>query len=99
MKFITQEELGELAPKLICFNLGYLPYTDKSIMTLPKTTVTALQVALEAVDKDGAVSVISYVGHEGEFVIIIYQISEDKAELRQKIVPFGIPTPHRARHI
>ena len=60
-----QDELKGAAPKLVCFNLGYLPFTDKSIMTLPKPTLTAIQVALEVLDIDGALSIISYVGHEG----------------------------------
>ena len=60
-----QDELHGLAPKLVCFNLGYLPFTDKTIMTLPDTTVAAINVALEVLDSDGALSIISYVGHEG----------------------------------
>lgn len=54
------------APSLVCFNLGYLPWTDKAVMTTPETTMAALQAGLECLKPGGVLSVISYVGHEGE---------------------------------
>jgi len=49
----------------VLFNLGYLPGTDKSVVTLPETTITALVHSLELIKKNGVVSIAVYGGHEG----------------------------------
>lgn len=62
----VQDHLGGVAPRLVCFNLGYLPFGDKHLMTKPETTVEALRAAADCLADGGALSVISYVGHEGK---------------------------------
>ena len=47
------------------FNLGYLPGSDKSVVTCFGTTSQALNQSLDHLAGDGAVSVIAYRGHEG----------------------------------
>ncbi len=49
----------------IMFNLGYLPGSDKQIITRPQTTLPALNVALELLAPQGLLSVVVYPGHEG----------------------------------
>ena len=51
--------------KLAMFNLGYLPGSDKSIVTLPANTIRALAICERFLDTSGAISLIAYRGHEG----------------------------------
>ncbi len=50
-------------PRLIVYNLGYLPGGDKSITTQTATTLLSLQKALSLLASDGALSVTCYPGH------------------------------------
>ncbi len=47
------------------FNLGYLPSADKSVITVPKTTLSALKQILERLEVGGRVAIMVYYGHEG----------------------------------
>lgn len=47
------------------FNLGYLPAADKSVITLPATTLTALEKLLERLVPGGRIAIMVYYGHEG----------------------------------
>ena len=46
------------------FNLGFLPGADKSLTTLRKTTLPAVQAAMELLDSDGGLLIAVYPGHE-----------------------------------
>lgn len=47
------------------FNLGYLPSADKSIVTKPDTTVTAIEKILQRLEVGGRLALMIYYGHEG----------------------------------
>lgn len=49
----------------IMFNLGYLPKTDKTIITSPTTTCQALQISTQLLKKGGYITVMVYHGHPG----------------------------------
>jgi predicted methyltransferase len=49
----------------LMFNLGYLPGTDKAIVTRPETTLAALNQALTYLAVGGQISVVLYPGHTG----------------------------------
>jgi len=49
----------------IMFNLGYLPGSDKSIITQTKTTLTALKTACSLLKPSGLITLIAYPGHQG----------------------------------
>ena len=51
-------------PKLIVYNLGYLPGGDKSITTLPASTLQSVEKGLDMLDPKGALSITCYPGHE-----------------------------------
>lgn len=51
--------------KAFCFNLGYLPDGDPSIITHTDTTRRALSAALELLQPGGVGTVLSYYGHLG----------------------------------
>lgn len=51
-------------PRLIVYNLGYLPHGDKSITTKAETTVASIKKSLEILAPDGALSITCYPGHE-----------------------------------
>ena len=54
----------ENPPKLIVYNLGYLPGSDKKIKTLPETTLQSIKNALEILPDGGALSITTYPGHK-----------------------------------
>lgn len=47
------------------FNLGYLPSADKSVITQPATTLTAIKKILERLEIGGRLAIMVYYGHEG----------------------------------
>ncbi len=49
----------------IMFNLGYLPGSDKSIITQAKTTLTALKASCRLLKPSGLITLIAYPGHQG----------------------------------
>ncbi|MEM7602799.1 MAG: class I SAM-dependent methyltransferase [Verrucomicrobiota bacterium] len=49
----------------VMFNLGYLPSGDKSVTTLPATTLEALESAKEILAPYGMISIALYTGHTG----------------------------------
>jgi 16S rRNA C1402 N4-methylase RsmH len=46
------------------FNLGYLPGGDKTIVTLPTTTISAIEQLLEIMKPEGIIVIVIYHGHE-----------------------------------
>ena len=51
--------------KLAMFNLGYLPGSDKSIVTNEANCVKAFEACKSVLELGGAISVIAYRGHDG----------------------------------
>ncbi len=51
--------------KLVVFNLGFLPGSDKTIKTQPNTTIIGIEKSLDLLMNNGVLLVISYTGHEG----------------------------------
>lgn len=52
-------------PKVVIFNLGFLPGSDKRVQTSPETTLPAVSQAISSLPKDGAVFIVVYLGHQG----------------------------------
>lgn len=46
------------------FNLGYLPGSDKTIVTRPNTTITAIEQLMEMMAPEGIIVLVIYHGHE-----------------------------------
>jgi tRNA A58 N-methylase Trm61 len=64
------EHLLELVPsnyhgnvKAAIFNLGYLPGSDKSIVTMPRTTISAIEQLLKILSPEGVIVLVIYHGH------------------------------------
>ena len=47
------------------FNLGYLPRSDKTIITKGQSTITSVNTILQFLKKNGLVVIVVYHGHEG----------------------------------
>ena len=62
-QFIPSSFHGQIAA--IMFNLGYLPGTDKTIMTQTQTTLQAIQAACGLLATHGVMTVLAYPGHAG----------------------------------
>jgi predicted methyltransferase len=50
---------------VIMFNLGYLPGSDKRIITQSASTLAALNTALELLASGGLITILAYPGHPG----------------------------------
>lgn len=59
-KYIDDEKISA-----ILFNLGYLPGSDKEVITNPKTTIPAIKNGLEILIDGGIIIAVIYPGHEG----------------------------------
>jgi 16S rRNA C1402 N4-methylase RsmH len=46
------------------FNLGYLPGGDKTIVTVPDTTISAIDQLLEIMKPEGIIVIVIYHGHD-----------------------------------
>ncbi|KAK3286415.1 hypothetical protein CYMTET_6031 [Cymbomonas tetramitiformis] len=57
--------VGPLEARLICFNLGYLPGGDHSLITQPQTSLDAVKASMEVLMPDGLISIVAYTRHEG----------------------------------
>ena len=51
--------------KAITFNLGYLPHSDKEIITKPHSTLYAVEKAYQWLAENGVMTIITYQGHNG----------------------------------
>ncbi|MGD2116741.1 MAG: class I SAM-dependent methyltransferase [Chromatiales bacterium] len=60
---VAQQYHGRIA--VIMFNLGYLPGSDKSIITQTQSTLPALQQTLQLLQQGGCLSIMLYPGHAG----------------------------------
>ncbi len=61
--FIDHQQHGPI--NAVMFNLGYLPGSDKKLITRSKTTLAALNSAAELLDIGGMITIIAYPGHPG----------------------------------
>lgn len=59
---IADEHKGTIAAAV--FNLGYLPGGDQSIVTVPDTTISAIQQLLEIMKSEGLIVIVIYHGHK-----------------------------------
>jgi SAM-dependent methyltransferase len=57
--------LGWDSIQLAMFNLGYLPGSDKLVITQSESTLRALGACLNALSPGGAISIVAYRGHAG----------------------------------
>ena len=66
---IGHENLNEAFQKgtvsAVMFNLGYLPRSDKSVVTQANTSEKAINSAMEVLKPGGRMTVLAYRGHEG----------------------------------
>lgn len=49
----------------VVFNLGWLPGSDKGVVTRPETTISALEDSLQLLLPGGAILIAVYTGHTG----------------------------------
>lgn len=52
------------SPRLIVYNLGYLPGGNKGMTTKTETTLESVKLSLDLLADDGALSITCYPGHE-----------------------------------
>ena len=64
LRSLPRRVLEAASASLIVFNLGWLPGSDKTVMTTAETTARALRAAERAVRAGGCVSVTLYPGHD-----------------------------------
>lgn len=65
---LGHENIGDIIQdkvKAITYNLGYLPGSDKSVRTLPDTTIESIKAGTDMLVKQGIITIIVYIGHKG----------------------------------
>lgn len=60
---LPHEAKGKISA--VMFNLGYLPGSDRKVITTKSSTIPALESAIEWIKPDGVVTIVAYPGHEG----------------------------------
>jgi tRNA A58 N-methylase Trm61 len=60
---IPEAEHGKITGAI--FNLGYLPGSDKSVITQPATTIAAVEQLLKMMAPEGIIVLVIYHGHPG----------------------------------
>lgn len=61
--YIPSQHQGKI--KAIMFNLGYLPGSDKTVITQTESTLIALNKSIELLSATGIISISAYPGHAG----------------------------------
>lgn len=64
----SHEKIGDYVKESInaaMFNLGYLPGSKSKLVTLPHTTLKAVENTLTLLKRDGIITIVFYPGHEG----------------------------------
>ncbi|CDQ21391.1 Putative rRNA methylase [Halobacillus karajensis] len=62
-KYLQNDHHGNIAAAI--YNLGYLPGSDKSIITKPEGTIQSVESVLATLKKGGLVVLVVYHGHPG----------------------------------
>lgn len=62
-KYLPTATLEKTAAAI--FNLGYLPKSDKQVITDPDSTITAVEKLFPYLKKGGRIVIVVYHGHEG----------------------------------
>lgn len=62
-QYIATEEQGKVAAAI--FNLGYLPGSDKQVITIPQNTITAIDKLTKVLKPGGIIVCVVYYGHDG----------------------------------
>ncbi|MCF6252562.1 MAG: 16S rRNA (cytosine(1402)-N(4))-methyltransferase [Methylococcaceae bacterium] len=63
IEFIPNQYHGKV--KAIMFNLGYLPGSDKAIITQTDSTLFSLNQAIKLLASNGVITIMAYPGHSG----------------------------------
>jgi hypothetical protein len=62
-ELIPKAQHGKI--KAVMFNLGYLPGSDKTVITQSESTLAALDAALDILSRQGVITILAYPGHSG----------------------------------
>ncbi|MGP4081986.1 class I SAM-dependent methyltransferase [Pseudalkalibacillus sp. R45] len=71
------------------FNLGYLPGSDKSVITKPDSTLAAIEGLMEILMPGGLIVLVVYYGHEGgqdekeSLMAFLHSLDQSKAHVLQ----------------
>jgi hypothetical protein len=100
---LGHERIGELVAgpvDAVMFNLGYLPSGDKSVITLPSSTLPALETAAKLLGGGGILTTVVYPGHEGgaEEAAAVVRWFQNLARDCYRVVHFGPLIASPAEH-
>ncbi|MDQ0254953.1 putative methyltransferase [Evansella vedderi] len=85
LSHLRDEHAGKITGAI--FNLGYLPGSDKTVVTTPATTIAAVHDILGQMKKEGILVLVVYHGHK-----------EGKKE-RDELLPFVRELPQEEFHV
>lgn len=75
--------------KAVVFNLGYLPNSDRKIVTEPENTIAAIKNSLHLLQSNGLLTVVCYLTHNGgmqEFNSLSHFFKVLNKENREKVI-------------
>ena len=86
------------SPVAIIANLGYLPGGDQCLITQPKSTLVALQQALESLVTGGRMAVVVYPGHSGglEEAVLVGEFFSALNNERYDVLQLSLCNRHQA---
>ncbi|MFZ5644074.1 MAG: class I SAM-dependent methyltransferase [Bacillota bacterium] len=67
----------------VMFNLGYLPGSNKKVITKPETTLKGIKASLKLLKPGGRVSIVVYTGHPGS-IEESAEVSKELAAISEK---------------
>ncbi|WP_349408228.1 class I SAM-dependent methyltransferase [Pseudalkalibacillus sp. SCS-8] len=84
---VPQEKHGQIHAAV--FNLGYLPGSDKEVITKPDSTLNAIEGLLDILKPGGLIVLVVYYGHEGgneekeALMTYLHELDQTKAHVLQ----------------
>ncbi|UTR15673.1 class I SAM-dependent methyltransferase [Salipaludibacillus sp. LMS25] len=85
LTYLKTEHMGQVDGAI--FNLGYLPGSDKAIVTMAEKTITAIR------------HILTHLKSEGLLVLVIYSGHEEGQEEREVLVPYVRQLPQETYHV
>ncbi|MCR6107667.1 class I SAM-dependent methyltransferase [Salipaludibacillus agaradhaerens] len=85
LTYLKTEHNGQVDGAI--FNLGYLPGSDKSIVTIAETTITAIR------------HILTHLKSEGLLILVIYSGHMEGQKEREVLIPFVRQLPQDMYHV
>lgn len=87
--FIPSEYHGEISAAM--FNLGYLPGSDRKVITKKDTTIKAITGSMEIIRTGGIITVMCYKGHDESEYEAVLEWAKNIDQKKFQILHYNFP--------